>query len=81
MRKAVDWVRSNRALFKGQVMEPLFFNFPECEKQHALQVLHEDQDEDAKESFLFRFTKMQDMELFLGQCRDKEDLLVNTKCI
>lgn len=76
LRKAAEWVRSNRAQIIGKVREPIFFTLSEAEQQESFKVLQEDEDEDARDSFMFRFTRREDMELFMSQCRDEQDLLV-----
>ena len=77
---AVQGVCSNQELFTGEVKQPTFLQMTEEDQQEALRVALDEEDPDAKDPFVFGFDNMEDMEVFLRECWDKQGLHVNSMC-
>ncbi|XP_035847045.1 uncharacterized protein LOC118493041 [Sander lucioperca] len=73
-------VRNNPGLFKGRVHEPSFVWMNHDDQLNCWRVLMDTMECDAKDPFTFTFDHMQDMDTFMGVCRDMLDLRVNAGC-
>ena len=74
---AVEWTRRHMTRFQGRVSFPTIIYMTEVEKEDALRTLRTTDDLEAKDPFLFIFTQQEDMEVFLQDCADQQDLEVH----
>ncbi|XP_016094888.1 structural maintenance of chromosomes protein 5-like [Sinocyclocheilus grahami] len=78
---AVGWLWKNCHAFRGFVEEPWYLKLNQEDQEKALQFNQAEINDDqqlAKEPFMFCFQFKEDMDVFLCECLDKRHLRINS---